>query len=40
MSQVMDLQRISELAQGMSGRAIRKLPFLAHANHLQVCSFS
>ncbi|OAQ24886.1 AAA-domain-containing protein [Linnemannia elongata AG-77] len=36
MSQVMDLQRISELAQGMSGRAIRKLPFLAHANHLQV----
>ncbi|KAG9065686.1 Pachytene checkpoint protein 2 [Linnemannia hyalina] len=35
-SQAMDLQRISELAQGMSGRAIRKLPFLAHANHLQV----
>ncbi|KAF9136845.1 Pachytene checkpoint protein 2 [Mortierella sp. GBA39] len=34
-SQAMDLQRISELAQGMSGRAIRKLPFLAHANHLQ-----
>ncbi|KAG0286196.1 Pachytene checkpoint protein 2 [Linnemannia gamsii] len=35
-SQALELYRISELAQGMSGRAIRKLPFLAHANHLQV----
>ncbi|KAG0380909.1 Pachytene checkpoint protein 2 [Mortierella sp. AD032] len=36
LSQTTDLKRISELAQGMSGRAIRKLPFLAHANYLQV----
>ncbi|KAK3809768.1 MAG: TR-interacting protein 13 [Linnemannia elongata] len=35
-AKAMDLQRISELAQGMSGRAVRKLPFLAHVNHLQV----
>ncbi|KAK3845222.1 MAG: P-loop containing nucleoside triphosphate hydrolase protein, partial [Linnemannia gamsii] len=36
LSQATELKRISELAQGMSGRAIRKLPFLAHANYLQV----
>ncbi|KAF9181066.1 Pachytene checkpoint protein 2 [Haplosporangium sp. Z 767] len=29
------LYQISGQAQGMSGRAIRKLPFLAHAGHIQ-----
>ncbi|KAG0208260.1 Pachytene checkpoint protein 2 [Mortierella sp. GBA30] len=29
------LMEVSELAQGMSGRAVRKLPFLAYAAYLQ-----
>ncbi|KAF9928718.1 Pachytene checkpoint protein 2 [Linnemannia zychae] len=35
-AQTSELMSISSMAHGMSGRAVRKLPFLAHANHLQI----
>lgn len=30
--------QVAEKAEGLSGRALRKLPFLAHAYCLQVCA--
>lgn len=34
------LVRIAELAEGLSGRALRKLPFQAHAFYVQVRAYT